>query len=384
MSIGSDGSYFLQFDLGGKTDFIDESELIAFTLIEQCGNVLPTFEVGFSTTDPSILSRLYEGVKFTVSFGQSRQQNATADLRCTRLNCVKSGAAKVTITAVGIYDALAYMRQGVQLITPKQSAAETMIAVAKSSKFTVDSNITQSLDRQSWIQPAWSNRKFVNELWTHMDLGTSFPAIAVASDGTFVIRDVLKDFKDIKVQSGKNYRWRFTTQIQNDEVDLELNGDPILDMNSSFMNAWVGHGRSKITYDLDTGDQSEILEVASPLLGLTNKMPAASDIVRSFGGSVPQTENMHPNYHKSHAFNLAHLAAFGNVLQTVSYNNVYKPTRVLDLAMFKDEDPSTRNTTAAEQTSGLYYIGKVGRNVTSRGFVTTLVLCRESLNALAG
>lgn len=383
MAIGSEGSYILQFDLAGVSDFIAEEDLIGFTLIEEAGNALPTFALTFAVEGDDIFARLYEGNVLTVTMGTTRADSFTAFLRATRVKGVRSGSAKRTIDVVGIYDGMTYAYESHQVASDRKSAVEVMADVVKGTGvFTWDSNVTQSADAQVWLQVAQSDKRFVQDLWLRMDLGESFPAVGIASDGTFILRDVLKDLQDKKKVSGLPYRWRFARQSNNDQVDILINGDPTIDCNSTLMNVWMGHGRSKIAYDLDTGDQGEILLTATPLLALSNQMPAAMGVNRRFGGPVPQNENMHPRYQQSFVHNLTHLAAFGNVRQTVTFDDLFRPVRVLDLVMLKDEEPASGNKSASEFTSGLYYVSKVARHVTARNFSTSVVLCRESLNAL--
>jgi hypothetical protein len=380
--IGIDGQYVFAFNLAGLTDFIEEEDLVKFTLSEAAGNVLPEFELVFkSFIDDGVIRLLNEGNDLNVTVGQGQSDAITSTLTTLGLVSQPAGANKRLIYIKGMLSAIPSIETSQPFMTGRTSAIEAMIAQAPTYGFTVDSNITKSADSQVWIQPNCTGKKFFNHLWLRADLGDSFPAIAIAVDGTLVIRDVKLDLNTIKPVSGKPYRWRFGRDNANSAVDVPIDGDPILEIKSGIVNTWVGSGREALVYDLAGGGQSVAMAFAVPLIAITDEMSARPEALRRFAGSAAVSDNVHPNYESSYRQNLASLASFSNVSQLITFKNLYQPVRVLDLATLRD-DATQDASVSAESTSGLYYVAKVVRVLADRGLATTCVLARESTNSL--
>lgn len=380
MSISTSGNYFFQFDIAGIKDFIDESELIGFTLIEEAGNVLPTFELAFRTTNDDILSYLHEGNDFKVTFGKDRNSSIDTSLMVTRAQSTKSGDSSRLVSCVGMYSAVPYLTSSETSISTNKSALEVMRDVVGALNFTPKFNIEKSVDSQNWIQYNISGKKFVNELWMHMDLGDSFPAVGISSDGQFIVKDVVKDLGTNKAPFNTTYNWRFTKDIVNELQDIPYNGDVSIDMNTGFNNSWVGYGREKLVYNMEDGSEDSVYALGSPFMSTSNELSARMSVVKRFSATAAVNDNVHPNYWSSYQNNLVRLASFGNIRQTLSFTNLFIPIKVLDLVIFKDDDLSSNKKSSSEFNSGLYYVSKVARNISHRQLVTTVVLCRESLN----
>ena len=54
--LGVQDQFVYMFSIGGAKDFIGVHDLQLFTLIEEVGNVLPTFEISFLTHRESVVN----------------------------------------------------------------------------------------------------------------------------------------------------------------------------------------------------------------------------------------------------------------------------------------------------------------------------------------
>jgi len=372
--IGINGQYLFKFKLGDESDFIREEDLHNFRLIEDAGNVLPSFQIGFDTDNENILGLLNETNKFEVSFGKDLKDDyITAPLSVATKSSNKKGNSKLEITAGGLYSALPYIQDSRQSISGKKSAIEVIKEKVTPHFSFPDINVQKSLDSQIWIQPNTSDKKFINELWLHADLGTSFPAIGITSGGEFLIKDMVKE-------GTKPFLWKFTHNPKK-ATDLQYDGDYSVNDQTGFINSWVGYGREKTVYDIESGAVAQICEISEPVVALTNKLARLAEIEKRFTSTGVSNENTHANYWKSALHNLTNLASLSASAITLSFQNQFVPIKLLDQVMFTDEDVGN-NSQSSALTSGLYFVSKVSRNLGNRQFSTVVILTRESLNEI--
>lgn len=371
--IGSEGQYLIQFSLNDLTDFVREDDLHYFTVIEEAGNVLPTFELSFDSNDDAIFSQLHEGNTLQVAFGKDRDQLFDVPLRAINPVATMSGLSKRRFSTSGLYSGLDYLENAKVSASDPLSGVEVIQAIVAKT-FTPDFNVASSKDSQVWLQPNCSDKKFVDDIWLHLDLTNSFAGVGISMDGRFILKDIKKDLRNA-------YKWRFTKNIRNDN-DLPYDQDFILSSLGGFVNAWHGYGRERRIYNMATGEDLSIIQNANPLMAITSAYSQAPEVSKRFGGSGVLTSNMHANYWDAYSRNIVNLAAFGKVKLTLSFNNRFVPIRVLDQVMFIDDDIQSARSEASEFNSGVYYVSKVVRSIQNRIFCTIVELCRESLNQL--
>lgn len=373
--IGTEGQYLYKFKVGDIEDAILEEELQLFTLIEEAGNVLPTFQLIFNTLREDIFQVLHEGQILETTFGRNSNALVTAPLSPTRMQTGKSGEFKRQIILTGVYGALDYLSSSKMMITTEKSGVAAVKDVV-SKHFKPIFNVDVSQDKQKWIQPQQTDKKFVNEVWLHSYIEGSFIACGISSDGKFILKDIKKDLK-------QPYAWKFTNDIKDPNKDLTYDPDPFIETNTGFINNFTGYGRERIVYNLEDDDQLSVLETVDPVIAMTKQLAKSDAVSKRFAASGMQNENVHSNYWKAYHRNMSHLTAFGNVKLTLSFHGVFIPIRVLDQVMFLDDDITSQGKSrSSEFNSGVYYVAKVSRTIANRQFVTTVVLCRESLNQI--
>jgi len=376
MAIGIENQFFFSFSLEGKEDFIDEPDLESFTLIEEAGNVLPTYELNFNTTDSSILPLLNEGNDLNIQMGKSR-----AELKDVSLNTIKTSSEpgnqnETSFSIMGMLSALDYITNSGISVSTKKSGIEVLEDII-TPFFKPVFNVSKSRDKQNWIRHNISSKKFVNELWMHSDLLDSFPAIGITADKKFILKDVKKD---LDRNFANQFDWKFTKNPLL-PTDIGYDAKPRLKTETGFLNNWIGNGRELLDYCLEEGTAKEILEMADPILALTQKLAKRSSLEKRFAGVGMQNENTHLKYWQSYYHNLVNLALLGSVTLELTFQNRFVDINILDLVMFKDDNVEGE-IGSNEFTSGLYYVSKVSRTVQARQLTTRIQLVRESLNQI--
>ena len=89
--IGVEGQYIFRFSIGEFEDFISNDDLVYFNLIEEAGNVLPTFELTFTSANEKLLSTLNEGNILQVSFGRELDHLIDVELIISKNNSNRAG-----------------------------------------------------------------------------------------------------------------------------------------------------------------------------------------------------------------------------------------------------------------------------------------------------
>lgn len=374
--IGVDGQYLFRFRLGDRDDFIREEDLQIFKLHEEAGNVLPTFMLAFDTLDDSIVRMIHEGNDLEVSFGRDRNSMADIKLAVTRVEPIRSGDSKRHIAVTGMMSALPYISIDRVMISDKKSGIEVLKDITKKYFNTSMFNIEKSIDSMNWVQPSFTDRAMVNHCWMHSDIPNSFPAVGISSDGQFICKDVKKALKD-------KFKWRFTNEIK-EKNDISFDGDFVIDLNSGFINNWLGYPREKLIYNLEEGTESKIMESAEPITALTSEIARRAEIEKRYATAGVINENVHPNFWTAYLRNLTNLGVLGSVTLVLSFGNRFENIRILDQVMFKEDDISNPKAESSEFLSGVYFVSSVTRILQGRQFATTVKIARESFNQLKG
>lgn len=369
--IGITGGYFYKFSVGDLEDFIVESELLEFTIIEESGYALPSFILHFKSFDDSILAVLNESNTINVSYGKDLDgEMSLSRLRPLKTELVSSGSGGTSVLVSGVYDAMDFVSNPHLFISDEKSGIAVMEEVA-SKYFTVENTLGSSVDSMKWIQHNISDRFFVCDLWLHSYLESSFPIIGITGAGEFLIKDFVTNAKKTPL-----YNFR---EVKEEGIDIIYDSDFTLNNNSGFNNAWMGYGREKTTYNLETGAFDSILEKPEPVLSLAKEISRAEAVEKKFGGLGIQNDNVHENYWRARQKNLTSLVTYSNTKLTLSFRNDYKPVRILDLVYFEksnSQSPGESN----EYISGNYLVTKVSRTITQREVTTLVEMCREGLN----
>lgn len=371
--IGIDGQYLLAISVGDKKDFIEETHLDEFKTVESAGGALPEFSLYFSTTDESILRRMNESNDIKIQFGKNRELLTETEVIPLTMKTQRLAPTDRGFEVSGTLSASKYMSETNVANFGRKSAVASALEVAK-KHFTIAGNITKSLDSQVWFQPNITDRKFIMQTLLHGDYGNSFCPYGISFDKKFIIKDVKKDI-------GRKPDWRFTSQGQNSN-DIIYNSDPVFISRHGLINQWIGNGQLMDVYNSDSGNTSEVLERAEPMLALADKLSRRQELEPKYVGMAYQNDNVHPNYHKAYQKNLAYLASYSAYTLRLSFTGSYHPIQLLDLVMFKEPTTDSSKKEAIDHISGLYYVTRISRVVSLKTKkVTTVVdISREAIN----
>jgi len=375
--LGVEGQYVLKIKAGKYDDFLAESDLEEFTIIEEAGNVLPTFDLLCRVRFSDIINYLNEGNVLEVAFGQDRTDMINVRLLVATKEMAKAGASLYTIRLRGITNHPGYLSDSRTRILGPLSGVEAIQQVV-GNWFKTDFGVTSSQDSQRWYQTGNTDKQFVNHLWMHSYRPNSFLAVGISCDGTFVLRDV-------RVRAKQKYDWKLVPYIPSKKEEIPFSGDYEVKSETGFYNQWMGYGRERPLFNLDTGEASTVVpESMSPVLALASTLDRSANVEgNSKDESCFTSENVDTNYHTSFLQNLSNLAVFSSTSMEMSYASTFKKTRVLDLVMVLDRDIQDQNQ-AAEPQSGLYLISRVTRTFANKTIDTTLRLTRESLSQIKG
>lgn len=374
MTIGVEDQYILSLTIGDNSDFLDADDLEEFTVVETAGNSLPEYILNFKAKDESIMKRLNEGNLIKAQFGRTKNDLKDINLSTSKIRSVKEGEEERFYETKGFAADINYITDHNTQITEEKSGVEVALEIANNNFTNVVSNIFKSSDKQRWIQYSISDKSFMNTCLLHSDLGSSFPLYAITADGTFILKDIVKDM----VRTGLPYDWKFS-RIALDPTDIVYDPDCSLSSKAGFINNWMGYGKEILGLNTETGVISSIIENPETILALSSSVDKNQSIGDRFAGTKIINENVHENYWAAHNHNLLSLANLSKVEIALSFFDEYRDVKPLDLVMFTDQ-ATDFTLSAGEYQSGLYYVSAVIRTVQGRRMVTTVLLNREALN----
>lgn len=374
-AIGIEGQYIFIFDLGGNTEFIrTEDDLHSFIMVEEAGNVLPTFHFLFQIRkqDEQIIEKCNEGNILKVQFGKEIDELASAEFEITYFTYTREGHNAITIELRGILNKHKYIGENKIWSSSKKTGIAVMKEIAE-NHFGVQYNVLVSQeDEMYWIQPNITDRQMINDIWLHSYRSNSFVILGISGDNKLII-------KDPKLDSG--YDWKFSYK---DSVGINISGDYSFESKAGFLNHWMGYGRNRSIYDLETNEMPEINESFKPIMALASSFNRHADLIDKRQAEFrPTGENVHNKWWDAYKRNLTSLALFSSTKVVLSYYMQFEMMRVLDRAMFNDDRPD-RPRSSSEYLDGIYYITKITRGVANKQFNTTVELCREVPNKIAG
>jgi len=235
-------------------------------------------------------------------------------------------------------------------------------------------NIEKSQDAQTWIQHNIPSKAFVNHVWMHSYLPSSFVAVGISIDGKFILKDIIKELSIYP-------RGRWVMSTFDEKMDsIAIDGLVSIDSESGFFNFWYGYERKQYHYSLDDGIDFLMTTKTKPVtVSSLNRTKGLYDRLSPFR---PRNDNVHENYWEAYSQNLGYLVNFSSTRVEVTFPRYLKDMRVLDVVLVKL--PEAGETVASHLSSGLYVITKLSRSITNKRIATTCVLCKESLDSLKG
>lgn len=378
--IGVEGQWVISLSLNGTTMNIQSTDLIAFNTIEEAGNLLPMWKLDFLASDYSFSKNWNEGAVLTCSIGRNRDDLRELSLVVTKPSSYPNGSNQIRYTAYGLYNALGYVNTPhVRTLGACDSLTVLKAVVGNYFTWDDDNNVTKSQDKQVFIQPNISDKKFVDHLARHVYLKDSYFGVAITSDGRF------RAF-DAKQKLSEEPAYSIGTKIYGGpgKALIQMSA-PEYASYSSIINPLIGYGTEKPMVDATTG--ARIVHKPKPniVAAQATQTPRSVTVERRTQSPVRLTTNHDVNYHVAESNNYMGLMNLSNESVTVLVECGYEPISVWDIVQFTAM--ATGSTEVDEVRSGKYVVGLVSRQATGLGqnrFLTKIRMFRESTNSIQG
>ena len=380
--IGTIGQWKAQFKIGNFDDFLSKQDFVSFVLVEEAGNILPTFDLQFYVYKnlaevAHIFSYLNQGNTLEVSLGRDDPTLFNIRLKITHTTITRSGEERYYVKVTGILDAFPYL-SSCNMRAIQGTGIEALSEVVNDT-FDPDFNVNASQDAAMiWLQPNIPDKQFVDELWMHSYMPGSFLMTAITCDGKFRLRDM----QTLKSSGGVTWNLINGSAPDQSRNEVSYDGNYSVETETGLSNIWVGYGRQKDVLDLNAGQEAISQQTTSPLLANTKTIDRSADVTNRIDAFGVINDNVHPNYWDAYWQNLRNLIIFSTVRIQLTLLNVYNPVRVLDL-VYLTEIQGFDNQ-GALFVQGYYVVSKVAINIIADYFSTVIQLNREALNELKG
>jgi hypothetical protein len=373
--IGVESQYILKIAIGDFEDFIEKEDFVSLLVVEEAGGYLPSFELNFYTDEEDIIPYLNEGNEIKISLGKDKNALLDYSMKIMSIEKNRVGNSKYQIVLQGLYNKLKYMSDCNIYISDKKSGVEEILRIS-GQYFNNISNISNSSDSQYWIQSNISDRAFISDLWLRSYIPGSFPVIGISSEGDFILNDV-------RILMGTNPKFEFVPKGKKKKNQILFDPGYTDKTTTGVVNQWMGYNREKSLFGIDDGTESILNPSFSPFLAQTPSLNRTADITKKVDDFDVLTENVHSKYHEAYVQNTTYLGLFSTVKLPISFTGVFEHIKILDLVYFKDRIAQNVDM-ASEYDSGLYLVSLVARQITNSQFKTTVILNRESGNAMRG
>jgi len=375
-----EGQYIFDIEVGSYKDFLESRDLVEFTLIEQAGNVLPSFDLKFRFSEPELRNYLIENNVVRVTIGSSDEDKVSIPLRITKKDLQNLGQNKFYVVISGFYDALGYMKGShTESVTSESGGVVSGFQAIKSTVskfFTFETNISgEDSGLQKWLCCRSSYLSFVTDMWYRLGLPeSSLPLVTITKNGVFRL------FNSTTQVKGKP-KYRLSNRPATNSNDIKINGKPEIVNDAGTVNGMV-QGKVNRVYDMVKGGFKEIKFVQKSIMAMTHDLDSF-DVDRKDGYDYFSNSNVFSGYWDNYLHNISSLISLSTARLTVSFIGKYiEDLHVLDVVEYLEGSESNLNVTEGTY-SGKYLIGKIVRTIgENKNFETHLVLTRESFNEL--
>ena len=372
------GAYVFDLEVGPFKDFIESRDLVEFTLIEEAGNTIPSFDLKFRFSIPELRNYLIENNVIKVTIGSSDEDKVSIPLRIFKKNLQNYGQNRYYAEISGFYDALDYMR-GTHTTSVSNSGSPISgldaIKNVASQFFTFDTNIEDDSSLQKWLCCRKSYREFLTDIWYRLGLpNKAVPLMTVTKDGVFRLYDSGKLIK------GKP-KYRLSNRQATEPNDIQINGKPEIINDAGVVSSMVQNKINRI-YDMVNGGFKEIKFSQSPIMSTTSDIDSFNN-ERKDGYDYLLNDNVFLGYWDNYLHNISSLINLSTARLTMSFINKYiDDFHVLDLVEYLEGTESNLHI-AEGLYSGRYIVSKIVRTIgENKNFQTHVVLSRESFNEL--
>lgn len=369
--IGIDGEWILNIKLSSSSSVCMNS-LEQFTIIEETGNTLPTWQTSFIAT-PDLEPEWVESLKLPVILSKAMDdpEKLSTTLLILHPDTQDFAQGLKRYTATGVLYAPAFTQTPYLTTSKSCNGTDVLQHIAKKHFNELDtSRMTPSSEQQPWYQSNITDRKFADFVSSHCYIPNSFVGTGITSSGKYVIVDVVK----ISNMS-EDYTVTHNPKTQKDLLMYQF---PKNIDRSGFMN-------SVATYGMDTpiiSQEGGIRTVHRPQItfGFTdNKHPEIENVQRKTLAPVKCNINSDPKSYMAKAnFDYGQALLSTETIQ-VTVEAPYFPIKIWDIVKLVYPD-SEATGGLNNNYSGKYTVSKVIRTISHNNLFTTLMLNRDAHN----
>lgn len=375
----NDQVYFV-FSIGEFTDFLAFEQVVSFSIIEEAGNVLPSFLLEMELIEEKVIQAFNEGNPLKVKYGRDKEHMKVSTLRILRLDTHPLGNDKRMVLIKGFMDNMGWLNTTHCRIFPNKTAIEVMQEVAGTCFPLIETNGLTSQDRMTWIQPNISNKRFINEVWMHTNLPNTTPVVAISMEGKFIVK-ALNQLDKVD--------WYLTCgDLLDKEKFIPYQGGYSLESRSGFFNSWFGYGRHKKLFNWEAGNTVFSDQDVKVFLAQARTLNRQAETKPRYDNASFLNDNVHPAYWDAFLRNMSYLTSGSSVKLTCRVVNYYFDIAVLDSVIFLDRiqgvGANQSKLEAQKFVSGRYVVSKVVRNISNRSFSIMLELNKETMNEEEG
>lgn len=368
------GQFRFVFSIGEFDDFLSSEQVETFTVIEEVGNVLPSFRLEIKLIEEDVIKVFNEGNVLKVSYGRDQDHMRSCELRVLRMDTYPDGDDFRRVLLSGLVDAVGWLNTSYCRYYQNKTSLDVIQEVG-GEYFDVVLNGNTARDTMTWLQPGITNKRFINEVWLHSNIPDTVPLVGITADKRFIIRTT-RQLKEID--------WRLVYSGLNGTTDIPYQSNYHVEVRSGFMNSWYGYGRDKKLFDWEMGNTVFENQQAEVFLAQARTLNRSSGVKTRFDNASFINDNVHDNYWAAFMRNLSYLVSGSSVKLMVRVVDYYFDVDILDSVIFLDRRQDDKKEEVIEFFSGRYVVGKVVRNLSNRQFTMGLELYREALNSGKG
>ncbi len=365
-TIGISGQWEYDFSIDGNSDFLDPKNIKLFSCIEEIGNVIPAYKFVFEANDPKLLDYLKDKSVLTTSYGVNGNRTPSIDWTISKRRVNRSTEGKYFVTITGLLNVLPYITQHHIKVFDKLSSTDVMQKVLKKEFNTVNFNCDKFQDKQYWIQPNITNRRFIENLLRHSYKSDDFLVTYISMFNEFQAINAKKMMEQSPVATiGYNQGTSFQS-------------DYTFESRSGFIAGWMGKNRTRINNKFESGE-TEPITIKFDSFNPNDERNKDLGHRHSLDGI--QTENHHTNYWKAEVQNLAGKSYYSNNIIEVRYaESIIDAVKPMDIIQFMDDELDSNKKKACESTGGKWIVGKVVVDVNVKDLTKSLILYRPNNN----
>ena len=365
-----DGKYYFNMRIQEYTDFLQPSDVIAFTMKENCGAAGVVFEMAFQTENRKIADLIIENNEIIFELGETADKALTYKAYISEHPSKETSAddAKTTISLVATLINMSFYTTrasetvfGTSLDMIKKMAKTYL---GKDAKVEID---TPAEVEHNWLRSYETGAVTMMQAWLHMNLPKTTPILWIDTTNTAHISDIEKikkngvkhRFSPTQGNTGTNtipYLNNFITKSYKFDTNLITGKNTIVNISN-----------------IESGDDTVSIPETKPDLASTSKVESG-EVGNKVVDNKYQTDNVHNKFMVCYYANKLRLIQLSSHIGNLEVAGFHPEINVCDLV----------EVTGCQQNySGRYLVNtKVTYFGVNKPIKTIVAVCRDNTNSI--